>query len=139
MTRKVSGLVLHVYLPSLILSIASTMTLFIPYYHMPARMVLSSTTCLSTITLFVKAKYAYVFKSLKIFNSLFNHRDSWPKTSYIKLIGYWVTICYIIVFFCLLEYCLVLALIQIPPPNSKENKNVSYQEFKNMLVHKIKC
>ena len=98
-TRKISGLFLHVYLPSLILSIASTMSLFIPHYHMPARMSLSATTSLSTITLFVKAK------------------DSWPKTSYIKLIGVWVTICYIIVFFCLLEYCLVLALMQLPPGN----------------------
>ena len=100
-TRKISGLFLHVYLPSFILSIASSMSLFIPYYHMPARMSLSATTSLSTITLFVKAK------------------DSWPKTSYIKLIGVWVTICYIIVFFCLLEYCLVLALMKLPPGSNQ--------------------
>ena len=103
--RKISGLFLHVYLPSFILSIASSMSLFIPYYHMPARMSLSATTSLSTITLFVKAK------------------DSWPKTSYIKLIGVWVTICYIIVFFCLLEYCLVLALMKLPPGSNKIQTN----------------
>ena len=38
------------------------------------------------------------------------HRDSWPKTPYVKSIGYWIFFCYLSVFFCLLEYCLVLTL-----------------------------
>lgn len=38
------------------------------------------------------------------------YRNSWPNTPYIKSIGYWVLLCYISVFYCLLEYCVVLSL-----------------------------
>ena len=54
--RKISTHILHEYVPSLMLSIASTASLFIPAECMPARMSLSVTTCLSMITLFVSAK-----------------------------------------------------------------------------------
>ena len=54
--RKISTHILHEYVPSLMLAIASTASLFIPAECMPARMSLSVTTCLSMITLFVNAK-----------------------------------------------------------------------------------
>ena len=54
--RKISTHILHEYVPSLMLAIASTASLFIPAECMPARMSLSVTTCLSMITLFVSAK-----------------------------------------------------------------------------------
>ena len=54
--RKLSGHILHVYLPSVMLSIASVTSLFIPAENIPGRMSLSVTSCLSMITLFVGAK-----------------------------------------------------------------------------------
>ena len=47
---------MHFYLPSLILCIASMLSLFIHYDLFPARMGLSVTTCLSMITLIMGAK-----------------------------------------------------------------------------------
>ena len=54
--RKLSSHILHVYTPSLMLSVASVTSLFIPAEYMPGRMSLSVTSCLSMITLFVGAK-----------------------------------------------------------------------------------
>ena len=54
--RKIATHILHEYVPSLMLSIASTASLFIPSENMPARMSLAVTSCLSMITLFVNAK-----------------------------------------------------------------------------------
>ena len=54
--RKTSNHILHVFVPSIMLSIASGTSLFIPSEYMPARMGLSVTTCLSMITLFVNAQ-----------------------------------------------------------------------------------
>ena len=56
LTRKTSNHILHTFVPSIMLSIASGTSLFIPDQHMPARMCLSVTTCLSMITLFVGAE-----------------------------------------------------------------------------------
>ena len=54
--RRIQGHLLHFYLPSYFLTLASTLSLFIPYHQTPARMCLSSTTSLATVTLFVGAK-----------------------------------------------------------------------------------
>ena len=57
---------------------------------------------------------------------ILNCRDGWPKTSYIKSIGYWVLLCYIQVFYCLIEYCIVLSLVKRNESNvmkPKEDKN----------------
>ena len=32
-----------------------------------------------------------------------SYRNSWPVTPYIKSIGYWVSMCYCLVFYCILE------------------------------------
>ena len=54
--RKTSNHILHIFVPSIMLSIASGTSLFIPNEYMPARMGLSVTTCLLMITLFVNAQ-----------------------------------------------------------------------------------
>ena len=54
--RKTSNHILHTFVPSIMLSIASGTSIYIPCEHMPARMGLSVTTCLSMITLFVGAQ-----------------------------------------------------------------------------------
>ena len=38
------------------------------------------------------------------------YRNSWPVTPYVKSIGYWVSMCYCLVFYCILEYCVILSL-----------------------------
>ena len=62
--RRIQGHLLHFYLPSFFLTLASTLSLFIPKYQVPARMCLSSTSSLATVTLFVGAKYILIFKTL---------------------------------------------------------------------------
>ena len=37
-------------------------------------------------------------------------RNSMPKTSYIKASGYWMLLCYISVFYCLIEFCIIITL-----------------------------
>ena len=54
--RKIQSHVLHLYIPSLLLCIASAFSLFIPRRQMAARGGLSSTTSLTLITLFVGQK-----------------------------------------------------------------------------------
>ena len=54
--RKRAGILMHFYLPSLILCLASTLSLFIHHDLLPARMSLSVTSCLSLITLIIGAK-----------------------------------------------------------------------------------
>ena len=52
--RKISNHIFHTFIPSILLALASTTSLYIPSDHMPARMSLSVTASLSMITLFVK-------------------------------------------------------------------------------------
>ena len=54
--RKISVHILHLYVPSIMLCIASMASLFIPQDYVPGRMGLSVTSCLSMITLFLAAK-----------------------------------------------------------------------------------
>ena len=56
LSRKITNHILHVYLPSWMLSMAAFMSLFIPANNMAARMGLSTSTTLSSIVLFVGAK-----------------------------------------------------------------------------------
>ena len=93
--RKTSDFLLHTFVPSMMLSIASGASLFIPRDYMPARMGLSVTTCLSAITLFVSAQ------------------KGWPDTAYLKAIDVWVIMCYSAVFYSLLEYTIILSLSKV--------------------------
>ena len=90
MKRKIANHIFQAYMPSIFLIISSVTSLFIPNEHMPARMSLSVTTALAMITLL--------------------SNNSWPKTAYLKAIDIWAILSYITVFYCLLEYCIVLAL-----------------------------
>ena len=56
MKRNVTSILMHFYLPSIILCFASMMSLFIHHDLLPARMCLSVTSCLSLITLIMGAK-----------------------------------------------------------------------------------
>ena len=90
LSRKISGYIFHIFVPSFMLCIASTISLFIPYKLFAPRMTLSATSCLSMITLFNGAK------------------DSWPSS--VIAMRTWVVLCYITVFYTLISYCLSLAL-----------------------------
>ena len=58
--RNISSILMHFYLPSIILCIASMSSLFIHHDLLPARMSLSVTSCLSLITLIIGAKYVFI-------------------------------------------------------------------------------
>ena len=58
--RNISSILMHFYLPSIILCIASMSSLFIHHDLLPARMSLRVTSCLSLITLIMGAKYVFV-------------------------------------------------------------------------------
>ena len=57
--RKISSYVFHTFMPSFVLSVASTLSVFIHYDNMPARMSLVTSSCLSLITLYSGSKYDY--------------------------------------------------------------------------------
>ena len=48
-------------------------------------------------------------------------RTSWPVTPYVKSIGYWVLMCYCLVFYCILEYCVILSLKKTFSNNQTRN------------------
>lgn len=62
--RVYSNHILHTYIPSLMLCIASTCSLFIPSDLIPGRMGLCITTFLSIISLFNGAKYIRLFSEI---------------------------------------------------------------------------
>ena len=88
--REISGEVMQTFLPSLMLSIASSSSLYISYDQLPARMGLCATTFLALIALFKGSS------------------DDWPKTAELKAIDVWTILCYAGAFFCLVEYSMVL-------------------------------
>ena len=90
--RVNSNIILHTYLPSILLSIASLLSVFVPSDLVPGRMGLCITAFLSTVSLFNGA------------------RRDWPQTAYMKAIDPWTCFCYLTSFFSLAEYCVVLYL-----------------------------
>ena len=65
-------------------------------------------------------------------------RDTWPKTNYMKAVDVWALFCYFGVFFCLVEYCLVLHFKD--KPNNKVvavNQEASYNRALANKVDKI--
>ena len=54
--RQISSYVFHTFIPSFVLCVASTLSVFIHYDNMPARMSLVTSSCLSLITLYSGAK-----------------------------------------------------------------------------------
>ena len=66
--RVYSNHILHTYIPSLMLCIASTCSLFIPSDLIPGRMGLCITTFLSIISLFNGAKYIRLFSEIWMYS-----------------------------------------------------------------------
>ena len=92
--RVASYELMQTIIPSLMLSFASSSSLYVNYQQLPARIGLSGTTFLSMIALFKGSS------------------GEWPQTSYLKMIDIWTILCYSGAFFCLIEYALVLYLTQ---------------------------
>ena len=90
--RVPSSEIMQTFVPSLMLSFASTSSLYVNPNQLPARIGLSGTTFLSMIALFKGSS------------------DDWPKTSYLKMVDIWTILCYFGAFFCLIEYAFVLYL-----------------------------
>merc|ERR1712228_878979 len=80
------------FIPSMMLSLASAASVFIPSNIVDGRMGLCITTFLSLISLFNGA------------------RNDWTKTTHMRAIDVWVIFCYIGVFSALMEYCIILYL-----------------------------
>jgi len=90
--RPLTNHFLQTFIPSMMLSIASASSVFIPPDVVPARMSLCITSFLSLISLFNGA------------------RNDWTKTTHMRAIDVWVIFCYIGVFSALMEYCVILYL-----------------------------
>ena len=83
---------MHTFMPSLMLVVASSSSVYVAPDQLPARMGLCATTFLSMIALFKGSS------------------DNWPKTDILKAIDVWAILCYAGAFFCVVEYSVVLSL-----------------------------
>ncbi len=83
---------MQTFLPSILISLSSVVSVFISPSLVPGRMGLCITAFLSMISLFNGG------------------RSGWPVTARLKAIDYWCGGCYLTVFAALIEYCLVLYL-----------------------------
>ena len=91
--------IMQTFVPSLLLSIVSSSSLFVHHELMPARMGVAATTFLSMISLFKGSSLEH------------------PKTAHLKMIDIWILLCYFGAFFCLVEYAYVLYLTKSMHPN----------------------
>ena len=105
--RVASSEIMQTFIPSLMLSIASSSSLYVNPERLPARIGLCGTTFLSMIALFKGSS------------------ENWPKTSYLKMVDIWTIICYSGAFFCLIEYAWVLFLTQHFSSNKVSDNKVS--------------
>ena len=85
---------MQTFFPSIMIALSSVASVFVPSDLVPGRMGLCITAFLSMISLFNGS------------------RTKWPLTTYMKAMDYWTTGCYITVFTALIEYCVVLYLVQ---------------------------
>merc|ERR1719273_1460439 len=90
--RPLTNHLFQTFIPSMMLSVASASSVFIPSDVVPGRMALCITSFLSLISLFNGA------------------RNDWTKTTHMRAIDVWVIFCYIGVFSALMEYCIILYL-----------------------------
>lgn len=107
--RETSFETMQTFIPSLMLTLANAISVYIPPQLMPARMALIVTTFLSLINLFKGS------------------RSGWPTTAYLKAVDYWTIFCYFGAFFCLIEYSIVLSLTNA----------IKDEDYKKFLANKI--
>lgn len=91
--RKISYHLLQTYLPSGLFVIVAWLSLFLPPQSIPGRVTMAMTTLLTLAAMFGAV------------------RQSTPKVSYVSALDIWMCTCIIFVFFALLEYVVVLCLI----------------------------
>ena len=72
-------------------------------------------------------------KHFLFFKIFFNSRNSMPKTSYIKASGYWMLLCYTSVFYCLIEFCIIITLTHKSQVASKNNHNINIRSTEEQL------
>ena len=89
--RVFSQEMLQTFVPSLLLSLVSSSSVFMHHELLPARMGVAATTFLSMI-------------------SLFKNSGNRPQTAHLKMIDFWIIFCYFGAFFCLTEYAYILYL-----------------------------
>ena len=76
-----------------------------------------------------------------------NYRNNWTKTTHMRAIDVWVILCYVAVFYALMEYCLVIHLTtgntlekstQPEYIQAENNQEIDYHKKKNQnLARKI--
>lgn len=113
--RKISYHLLQTYLPSGLFVIVAWLSLFLPPESIPGRVTMAMTTLLTLAAMFGAV------------------RQSTPKVSYVSALDIWMCTCIIFVFFALLEYVVVLCLInhcQVGggPTNSEERTDRTNSE-----------
>lgn len=91
--RKISYHLLQTYLPSGLFVIVAWLSLFLPPESIPGRVTMAMTTLLTLAAMFGAV------------------RQSTPKVSYVSALDIWMCTCIIFVFFALLEYVVVLCLL----------------------------
>merc|ERR1719411_884844 len=91
--RKIQYHLLQTYLPSGLFVIVAWLSLFLPPESIPGRVTMAMTTLLTLAAMFGAV------------------RQSTPRVSYVSALDIWMCTCIIFVFFALLEYVVVLCLI----------------------------
>ena len=120
--RIKSNRILHTYIPSIMLCIVTVFSGLIPADKTSEKVTICVTTFLSMIALFGAAKYdpfTSFWETMKFFKNLTILRDNWPETSYLKSIDYWMVLCYISVFYYILECCVLIYIESKQTPESK--------------------
>jgi len=113
-TRIVGNHFFEIFIPSMMLNLASAASVFIPPHRVPGRMGVCITTFLTLITLFNGA------------------RNHWTTTTHMRAIDVWVVLCYIGIFSSLMEYCGILYLTE-----DSESKNGNYKKVVTEENHRI--
>ncbi len=104
---------LQTFLPSVLLTLTSVFSVFVPSHLVPGRMGLCVTSFLSMIALFNGSRLVFTLRKMKIcIFPKFIFRAKWPTTAYMKAADIWTSGCFCTVFAALAEYCLVLFLVE---------------------------
>ena len=117
--RLKSNEVMHTFMPSMMLAVASASSVYIAPDQLPARMGLCATTFLSMIALFKGSS------------------DNWPKTDILKAIDVWAILCYAGAFFCLIEYSVVLYMSKKKEKNFRKVQRI--EKMAKIVISLFTC